>query len=145
VTGAAYDARPMRLLVLAPEPIGPDDVRGAMGAEIEGAEVRVVSPALNDSSVAFWVSDSDDAIAEAETAQRESVDRLRSEGIEATGDTGESEPLTALQDALATFAADRILVFINPDDAQAYKEEDVIGEAERRFGLPVTESPLPGR
>jgi hypothetical protein len=135
----------MRLLVLAPEPIGPDDVRGAMGAEIEGAEVRVIAPALNQSSIAFWVSDSDDAIAEAEAAKEESVERLAAEGVEATGDTGESEPLTALQDALATFAADRILVFVRPDDAQAYKEDDVIGEAERRFGLPVTETPLPGR
>jgi hypothetical protein len=135
----------MRLLVLAPEPIGPDDVRGAMGAEIEGAEVRVIAPALNQSSIAFWVSDSDDAIAEAEAAKEEGVERLAAEGVEATGDTGESEPLTALQDALATFAADRILVFVRPDDAQAYKEDDVIGEAERRFGLPVTETPLPGR
>jgi hypothetical protein len=135
----------MRLLVLAPEPIGPDDVRGAMGAEIEGAEVRVIAPALNQSSIAFWVSDSDDAIAGAEAAEEESVERLAAEGVEATGDTGESEPLTALQDALATFAADRILVFVRPDDAQAYKEDDVIGEAERRFGLPVTETPLPGR
>jgi hypothetical protein len=135
----------MRLLVLSPEPVGPDDVRGAMGAEIEGAEVRVIAPALNQSSVAFWVSDSDDAIAEAEAAQHETVERLEEAGVEATGDTGESEPLTALQDALATFAADRILVFVRPDDEQAYKEDDVIGEAERRFGLPVTESPLPAR
>ena len=116
-----------------------------MGAEIEGAEVRVIAPALNQSSAAFWVSDSDDAIAEAEVAEKESVERLQAEGVEATGDTGESEPLTALQDALATFAADRILVFVRPDDAQAYKEDDVVGEAERRFGLPVTEVPLPGR
>jgi hypothetical protein len=135
----------MRLLVLAPEPVGPDDVRGAMGAEIEGAEVRVIAPALNQSSIAFWVSDSDDAIAEAEAAQQQSVERLAGEGVEASGDTGESEPLTALQDALATFAADRILVFVRPDDAQAYKEDDVIGEAERRFGLPVTEAPVTGR
>jgi hypothetical protein len=135
----------VRLLVLAPEPIGPDDVRGALGAEIEGAEVRVIAPALNQSSVAFWVSDSDDAISEAESAGAETVERLRAEGVEASGDTGESEPLTALQDALATFAADRILVFVRPDDAQAYKEDDVLGEAERRFGLPVTEAPLPGR
>jgi hypothetical protein len=135
----------VRLLVLAPEPIGPDDVRGAMGAEIEGAEVRVMAPALNQSSVAFWVSDPDEAISEAESAEEETVERLRAEGIEATGETGESEPLTALQDALATFAADHILVFVHPDDAQAYKEDDVLGEAERRFGLPVTEAPLVGR
>jgi hypothetical protein len=134
----------MRLLVLAPEPVGPEQIRAALGAEAEGTEVRVVSPALNESPLAFWVSDSDEAIAEADAAQRETVERLRAEGIEAAGDTGESEPLTALQDALATFPADRILIFVRPDDERRYKEDDVIGEAERRFSLPVVERSLGG-
>ena len=54
--------------------------------------------------------------------------------------TGESEPLLALQDALATFQADHILVFVHADDEQRYREDDVVGEAERRFGVPVTEA-----
>jgi hypothetical protein len=134
----------MRLLVLAPEPVGPEQIRAALGAEAEGAEVRVVSPALNESPLAFWVSDSDEAIAEADAAQRETVERLRAEGIEAAGDTGESEPLTALQDALATFPADRILIFVRPDDERRYKEDDLLAEAERRFSLPVVERSLGG-
>jgi hypothetical protein len=44
-----------------------------------------------------------------------------------------------LQDALATFAADRVVVFVRDEDAARYREDDVIGEAERRFGVPVTE------
>ena len=52
---------------------------------------------------------------------------------------GESEPLLALQDALATFPADRVLVFVREGDAARYREDDIIGEAERRFGVPVTE------
>lgn len=128
----------MRLLVLAPEAVGPDHVRRALGAEVEGAEVRVVAPALNQSSLAFWVSDPDEAIAEADEAQRETVRALRGEGVRASGDTGESEPLLALQDALATFPADRVLVFVRPDDEQSYREDEVVGEAEKRFGVPVT-------
>ena len=52
----------------------------------------VISPASNQSKVAFWVSDSDEAIEEAETAQVDTVERLEEEGIDAAGDTGESEP-----------------------------------------------------
>jgi len=131
----------VKLLVLAPEAIGPAQVRAALGDEAEGAEVRVVAPAVNQSSLAFWVSDPDEAIAEADTAQRETVDALREEGADASGDTGESEPLVAIGDALATFAADRILIFVREGDEQGYREEE-LGEAERRFGVPVTVAAL---
>ena len=53
--------------------------------------------------------------------------------------TGESEPLVALQDALATYPADRVLVFVRDEDGARYREDDVLGEAQRRFGVPVTE------
>ena len=54
------------------------------------------------------------------------------------GDTGESEPAVALQDALATFAADRIVVFSHPDGERDYREDEGLAEAEERFGIPVT-------
>ena len=105
----------MKLLVLTPEPVDADLLRATLGDEVEGAEVLVVSPATNQSKLAFWVSDPDQAIAEAETAEEETVERLEEEGIDAAGDTGESEPAVALQDALATFPADRIVVFSHPE------------------------------
>jgi hypothetical protein len=133
----------MNLLVLAPEKVDADTVSRALGGEdLDEAKVLYVSPALNESAVAFWVSDSDEAIAEAGERAEQTEQALKSEGVQATGITGESEPLLALQDALATFAADRILVFVRPDDEQRYREDDVIGEAERRFGVPVTEARL---
>jgi hypothetical protein len=51
-------------------------LRSVLGDEVEGAEVLVISPATNESKVAFWVSDSDEAIEEAEDAQEETVERL---------------------------------------------------------------------
>jgi len=45
----------------------------------------------------------------------------------------------ALQDALATYPADRVVVFVRNEDRARYREEDVLGEAEERFGVPVTE------
>ncbi len=128
----------MNLLVLAPEPVDAATVRAALGDDIEGARVQVVSPALNESPLAFWVSDSDEAIAEATDAEEQTVASLRADGVTASGSTGESEPLTALQDALATFQADQILVFVNPSDEQRYREDDLCGEARKRFDVPVT-------
>jgi hypothetical protein len=130
----------VKLLVLATDPVDADAVRRALpDDDLDGAEVLVVSPAVNESPVAFWVSDSDEAIAEAESAAERTAAELRERGAQARATTGESEPLLALQDALATFPADRVLVFVRDEDAARYREDDVLGEAERRFDVPVTE------
>lgn len=108
-------------------------------ADVEDSEVLVVSPAVNESAVAFWVSDADEAIADAQSAAEETAAALRARGTRARATTGESEPLVALQDALATYPADRVLVFVRDEDEARYREDDVLGEAQRRFGVPVTE------
>ncbi len=78
----------MKLLVVTPEPVDAAFLRNALGDEVRGAEVLVVSPATNESKLAFWVSDADDAIDEAETAQVDTVERLEEEGIDAAGAGG---------------------------------------------------------
>ena len=128
----------MKLLVVTPEPVDANMLRATLGEEVEGAEVLVVSPATNKSRVAFWVSDSDEAIAEAEAAETETVERLEEEGIDAAGHTGESEPAVAIQDALATFKADRIVIFSHPDGDRDYREDEGLANAEERFGVPLT-------
>jgi hypothetical protein len=130
----------VKLLVVTPEPVDARMVRETMGAEVEGAEVLVVSPATNQSKLAFWVSDPDEAIAEADAAQEETVERLEEAGVDAAGDTGESEPAVAIEDALATFAADRILIFSHPD--LDYREDAGLADAEARFGVPVTHAQI---
>jgi nucleotide-binding universal stress UspA family protein len=128
----------VKLLVVTPEPVDAGMLRSTLGEEVEGAEVLVVSPATNQSKLAFWVSDSDEAIAEADAAQEETVERLEEEGVDAAGDTGEAEPAQAIQDALATFRADRIVVFSHPDGDRDYREDEGLADAEARFGVPVT-------
>jgi 4-hydroxyphenylpyruvate dioxygenase-like putative hemolysin len=130
----------VKLLVLATDSISADDVRAALpDDDLKDAEVLVVSPAVNESPVAFWVSDADEAIAEAESAAERTAADLRESGARARATTGESEPLLALQDALATYQADRVLVFVREEESARYREDDVIAEAQRRFGVPVTE------
>jgi len=130
----------VKLLVLATDPVDADRVRSALpDDDLEGAEVLVVSPAVNESAVAFWVSDSDEAISDAESTAETTAAKLREGGARARAKTGESDPLLALQDALATFQADRVVVFVRDEDAARYREDDVAGEAGRRFGVPVSE------
>ena len=128
----------MKLLVVTPEPVDADFLRKTLGDEVKGAEVLVISPATTRSKVAFWVSDSDEAIAEAETAQTETVERLEEEGVDAAGQTGESEPAQAIEDALATFRADRILLVSHPEGERDYREDAGLADAESRWGIPVT-------
>ena len=109
----------MRLLVIATDPVDAAAVRGALpGESLDGAEVLVVAPAEETSTVKFWMSDSDEAIGRAEEVAESSGDALRSAGAHVRTDTGESQPLLAIQDALATFPADRILVFGDEELAQ---------------------------
>jgi len=131
----------VKLLVVTPEPVDANLLRSTLGDEVEGAEVLVVSPATNRSKLAFWVSDPDEAIHEAEVAQEETVERLEEEGVDAAGDTGESEPAVAIQDALATFPADRIVVFSHAGEKD-YREDAGLQDAEERFGVPVTHAEI---
>jgi hypothetical protein len=96
----------------------------------------VVAPAL-DSRTRFWTSDNDDAIARAERVQQKTVERLGEDGVDAVGDTGEADPLLALQDALATFPAEEILIVTRPEGDQNWAEEDLVEQAQGRFDVPV--------
>jgi hypothetical protein len=126
----------VKLLVVTPEPIDADDLRQHLGDEVKGAEVLVLSPATNQSKIAFWVSDPDDAIAEATEAEAKSVRALENEDVTAAGEVGESDPEQAIQDALATFPADRILIFSRPEGDRDYRENEALSE--QRWNIPVT-------
>lgn len=127
-----------KILALAAEPVSGEALKRAVGQEdAQDAEVLFVAPALN-SGLRFWVSDADPAIARAQKVAEESVARLESDGVEASGDTGEPDPLLAIQDALTTFEADEIVLFRQEGDND-WIEEGVAEEARERFGRPVRE------
>jgi hypothetical protein len=129
----------MKLLVLTAAPITAEDVRRALPEEVDpsAGEVLVVAPAIQSGPLRFWVSDADEAIDRAEHAQAETVEALQADGASAHGDTGESDPETALQDALQTFPADRIVVFARAGDSGGYREDVDPVALQERFGVPV--------
>jgi hypothetical protein len=136
----------MKLLVITSEPTTADQLRSALPDSIDpaDAEVMVVAPALQDDALHFWLSDVDNAIARAEQVRAQTLARLESEGIPASGDTGESDPYQAIQDALQSFRADRILVFTHPGSDQRYREDVDPAEIEERFGVPVDRATVAG-
>ena len=126
-----------KIIALVSEPISGEALRSAVGGDVaEEAEVLVVAPALN-SKFRFLTSDAEEAIARAEQVQEETVERLDEEGIDAAGDTGESDPLLALQDALQTYPADEIVLCVHSEGGRNWQEEGVVDEARERFGKPV--------
>ena len=128
----------MRLLVSTAEPISAELLRNVVGGLSDDAEVLVIAPATTHSPLRFWVSDVDEAIAHAEQVQVETVERLSEAGIDAAGTVGESDPLQAIEDALATFPADRIVLVAHERGERDYREgDDLAARARERFGRPV--------
>ena len=126
-----------KVLAVASEPLSPEVLRSAPGEPAaSSAEVLVVAPALA-SKTRMILSDPDPAIERADQVQEESVERLDEEGIDAAGDTGESDPLLAIQDALQTFPADEIVLFTHAGSEQNWLEDGLVDEAKERFEPPV--------
>jgi hypothetical protein len=127
-----------KILALVSEPIDGEALKKAVGSEdAEDAEVLVVAPALDHSKARFWTSDADGAIGRAQEVAEESAERMDEQGVDAAGDTGESDPLLALQDALTTFEADEIVLCTHPAGDQTWLEEGLLDEARERFDPPI--------
>jgi hypothetical protein len=129
----------MKLLVLTSEPVAAQELREALPGDVDldSTEVMIVAPALQDSGIRFWMNDVDGAIARARQVEEESVQQLDSAGVTASGDTGESDPVQAIQDTLETFPADRILLFLHEGEDKRYREDFEPGDLQERFGVPV--------
>ncbi|MGI8750657.1 MAG: hypothetical protein ACR2J6_08955 [Thermoleophilaceae bacterium] len=122
-----------KIIAVAAEPISADVLRAAVGEQqAQDAEVLVVAPALN-SKMRFWISDPDPAIRRAEEVAVESAERMVEEGIEAVGDTGEGDPIQAIEDALVTFDAHEIVLCTHAGGEKNWQEEGVVEEARERF------------
>lgn len=135
------DASPVLLVTTVP--LDRDALESlVVSAELGDADVRVLSPSVNESAIAYWVSDPDEAIQEAEHAARATASALRAapDPNVVAADVGDSDPLTAIEDALAQSPAARIVVARRTGDDARYREDRLAPAAlERRFGLPVAE------
>ena len=127
-----------RILVIAnrtcPCPTLADEV--ARRASAAPTDVLVVAPALN-SRLRHWLSDVDQALACARERLGLATNALRQRGVNACGEIGDADPLLAIEDALAGFAADEIVIATLPPGRSNWIERDLVAKATVRFGIPI--------
>ena len=128
-----------RILVIANETVGGGPLRREIEERSSGYEttVLVVSPALN-SPIRHWASDEDPAREAARQRLDASLRRLREDGIEASGEVGDAEPLQAIEDAVRTFGPDEIIISTHPEGRSHWLERGVVTGARERFAVPIT-------
>jgi GABA permease len=138
VTYEPADPATWHLLVVANETLESRDVRVLVALRSAGcdAEVLVVAPALA-RRLAYWATDDREARRAAEERLRACLDALEDAGVVAEGVVGDADPLLALADALAVFAADEILIATHPPGTSSWLERDVVMRARQRFNPPV--------
>jgi hypothetical protein len=127
-----------RILVVANETVGGDELFAAITERAEGVdeEVLVVCPALN-SPLRTWVSDEDGARAAAQGRLDSTLARLAAAGVDARGEVGDGDPLQAIDDALRTFGADEIVISTHPVGRSNWLERGVVSGAKERFDVPI--------
>jgi len=128
-----------RILVVANETVGGQKLRSMIEQRSRDmkTEILVCTPALN-SRLRFWASDEDSARVAAQERLDASLDRLRLDGIDASGEVGDANPLQAMEDALRTFGADEIIISTHPKGRSHWLERGVVDHARERFAVPVT-------
>ena len=129
-----------RILVIANETVGGapllDKIKQLASALDDTTMVHVVSPALN-SPLRHLASDEDRARGAAQERLDNSLGKLREEGIEASGEVGDGDPLQAIEDALRTFGADQIVISTHPEGRSNWLERGLVTQARERFAVPV--------
>jgi hypothetical protein len=135
-----------RLLVIAPV-----SVQGAaLREEIErraggdGAEVRLVAPAVTESKIKTVLGDVDDAIVDAGDRLERSLDGLRSDKISVSAHVGDADPMIAAEDALGMFSAEEVLIVTHRDEEAEWFEADLFDRLAERFEPPVIHVELDG-
>jgi hypothetical protein len=129
-----------RILVVANQTVGGHSLLREIENRSRGAdtEILVVTPALAGSRAEHWSSDVDEAIELARQRMELSLLAIQETGLKARGQVGDSEPRTAIEDALGEFAADEIVISTHPPDRSRWLENGVVDQARNEIDLPVT-------
>lgn len=131
---------PRRLLVVANQTVGGRALLHEIQNRTRGrdTEILVVTPALASSRAAHWSSDLDEAIELARQRLELSLQAIEEAGLRARGQVGDSEPLVAIEDALAEFPADEIVISTHPPQRSRWLEGGVVDRAREEIELPIT-------
>jgi hypothetical protein len=129
-----------RILVVANETVAGRALLGEIRNRAKGrdCEILVVTPALTRSQLQHWCSDVDEALEEAERRREQSVQAIKSRGLRASSEVGDSDPNLAIESALLRFPADEVIISTHPPERSRWLERGVVEKARRDIDLPVT-------
>jgi hypothetical protein len=129
-----------RLLVVANQTVGGRALLNEIAnrGRDHRSEILVVTPALAGSRTAHWTSDVDEAMELARQRMELSLQALEEAGMRARGTVGDSDPNVAIEDALAHFPADEIIISTHPPDRSRWLEHGVVRRAREEIALPLT-------
>jgi hypothetical protein len=130
----------VNLLVMVGEAVTDGDLRAKIADRLGDGEGRVfvVAPALARDRLHQFTGDVDEGVEAAQRRLGETLEELRAGGIEADGVIGDSEPDRAIEDVLARFPADEILLVTHPDGEGRELESEAFERATNYFEQPVT-------
>ncbi len=144
VEGAAPTERPHRVLVLANQTVGSEELLDELrriGAD-RSAKYHVVvpvSPIETGTAATHGPLDVEEATREiAQQRLDDTLAILRSENLDADGELGEYRPLRALAGAVDSFHPDQIVISTLPPEESVWHRFDVVDRARQEHGVPVT-------
>ncbi|MDX6625042.1 MAG: hypothetical protein QOE56_31 [Solirubrobacterales bacterium] len=128
-----------RLLAIVPDEIeGPEPLAELGGhARNGGVELRIVVPAVEANAFQHTLGDIDGPKREAEARLDRVMGTLRRQGIPATGEVGDPDPVQAAQDALLKAPADEVLIFEREDGQSRWFEEGLFDRAQAGLEPPL--------
>jgi hypothetical protein len=126
-----------RLLVVANQTLGGQELRADLLARAPRPELRVVAPILI-SRAKYAMSDIDTELGHAHQRLDESLRWARGEGFEVSGEVCSDGPLVAIEDQLRTFGADEIVISTHPPERSNWLEAGVVERARSELDIPIT-------
>jgi GABA permease len=128
-----------KVLVVANETVGADELlrelRRLEDEKTSDYYVMVPARPLHERYGTVWTQEG--AIEAAEDRLQQTLEVLRTEGLNAQGRVGDMRPLHAINDALMDFKADLIVISTHPEKRSRWMRHGLVEQAERRFSRPV--------
>jgi hypothetical protein len=125
-----------RLLVVANQTLGGQELRAELLAREPRPELRVVAPVLV-SRAKYVMSDIDAELVLARERLEEMLVWARREGFAISGVVCAEGPLTALEDELRRFGPDEVLISTHTPERSNWLEAGVVGRAREELDIPV--------
>lgn len=122
----------------------PDSIEGEQPIEElkrthdgERLQLRVVVPAVEANVVRHVLGDIDEPRREAEERLEQALEALRGEGLQASGEVGDPDPVQAAQDALLKEPADEIVIFEHEEAEERWYEDGMLEHAKESLTPPL--------